>query len=892
VTILFVLLGAVIGVFVLQAHWLAGALIGAVLGYLLASQLQLRQELRRLKGTAPGVQIAVPPRETAPAEIPAPTIPVEAEVAEQEESATEGTAWQREPAPPAAPTVMDRAVERVREWILGGNTAVRVGVVVLFFGVAFLLKYAAEHNRLPIELRLIGAALGAIAMLVIGWRLRARRRSYALVIQGGGIGILYLTVFAALRLYHLLPGPLAMALLVAIVGLSATIAVVEDSMALAVLGTVGGFLAPFLTSTGGGNHVMLFSYFAVLNAGVIGIAWFRAWRPLNVIGFVFTFGLGAAWGARFYQPHNFATVEPFLILFFLIYLLVPILFATRQPPRLKGYLDGTLVFGVPLVAFALQLRLVHDFEFGLAWTALVAGGLYIVIATLLFRRAPRTLRALAEAMLAIGVVFLTLAIPMALSGRWTSASWALEGAGILWVGVRQQRRLARAFGTLLQLAAAAWFYRVLDDLVPGMHPPGMAVANGDFLGQMLIAFAGLFSSWILYRRRESLTEIDRVGAILFLVWGSLWWYVAGAREINLYVLRRHELYSLLSFAALSSAAFYFSSRRLQWLPAAAVAIVLWPAAWLALPVTALTLTHPLIHGGAIAWPLVFVVAYWILYRLDHDLPDPGGRATLLGVGHALLFWLLLLLTMWELAYHVDRWVAGAALWPEIASGVVPALLVLATLSGFVRARWPVREHAHHYYSVATGPVVGYLLIWALIMNLVQRGDMHPLPYVPVLNPLDIAIALVLIVGVHWCLAGKTFRGRPWGTEARRFAASVFAASIFIWLNAILIRTLHQWAHVPFDTDSIFQSVLVQSSLSVFWGLLALATMWSATKRGLRPVWIVGAALLGATVVKLFLVDLSNSGTVERIVSFIAVGILMLVVGFLSPVPPKASKEER
>ena len=56
--------------------------------------------------------------------------------------------------------------------LLGGNTVVRVGVIVLFFGVAFLLKYAYEHTHLPIEVRLIGVAAGAIAMLSLGWRLR------------------------------------------------------------------------------------------------------------------------------------------------------------------------------------------------------------------------------------------------------------------------------------------------------------------------------------------------------------------------------------------------------------------------------------------------------------------------------------------------------------------------------------------------------------------------------------------------------------------------------------------------------------------------------------------------------------------------------------------------
>ena len=86
----------------------------------------------------------------------------------------------------------------------------RVGVIVLFFGVAFLLKFASEHIEIPIEARLIGVAIGALVMLAIGWRLRLSRPGYGLILQGGAIGVLYLTVFAAFRLYQLLPGGLVL----------------------------------------------------------------------------------------------------------------------------------------------------------------------------------------------------------------------------------------------------------------------------------------------------------------------------------------------------------------------------------------------------------------------------------------------------------------------------------------------------------------------------------------------------------------------------------------------------------------------------------------------------------------------------------------------------------
>ena len=116
--------------------------------------------------------------------------------------------------------------------------------------------------------------------------------------------------------------------------------------------------------------------------------------------------------------------------------------------------------------------------------------------------------------------------------------------------------------------------------------------------------------------------------------------------------------------------------------------------------------------------------------------------------------------------------------------------------------------------------------------------------------------------------------------------------MFVWLNAVLLRTLHHWAGVPFDFDAMMRSTLVQTSLSIFWSLLALATMLWATRSARRLLWFVGAALMGVVVVKLFTVDLSRIGTVERIVSFIAVGLLMLVIGYFSPLPPTVAGEKQ
>jgi uncharacterized membrane protein len=123
-------------------------------------------------------------------------------------------------------------------------------------------------------------------------------------------------------------------------------------------------------------------------------------------------------------------------------------------------------------------------------------------------------------------------------------------------------------------------------------------------------------------------------------------------------------------------------------------------------------------------------------------------------------------------------------------------------------------------------------------------------------------------------------------ELQPSITALFSAVSFAWLNGILARSLHYWGEVPFTAHGMLHSPLAQASFSIFWSLLALLATLYAVRQGHRLIWICGATLLGVVVAKLFMVDLAGHGTVARIVSFVAVGLLLLVIGWFAPVPPK------
>ena len=770
------------------------------------------------------------------------------------------------PEPPPVGAAWGRAL---RSLLFGGNTLVRVGVILLFFGFAFFLSYAAEQGWFPPEIRLGTAAAAGVALLAIGWRLRDVRREYALALQGCGAGVVYLTAFAAVNFYDVIPAGVGLGIMLVLVGLTAALAVSQDAPSLAVLSSLGGFLGPVLV-TRDASHVALFSYYAILDAGIVTLAWFRAWRQLNLLGFVFTFLVGAWWGAEFYEPRHFGTTQPFLGLFFALFVAVPVLHAWRWPPRLGGFVDGTLVFGVPLAAYTLQHRLASGFEYGPAISALALCGLYAVLAGLISGRGRESLRLLVEPFVALSIVFGTLAIPLAVDPSWTAGAWALEGAAIVWIGIRQHRRLVLLSGLGLQLLAGCLaVYGQSSSELPGL--------NMVYLGRLMVSLSGLVSAWCL--RRPGPPGLDsRLVSRVALAWGSVWWLGAGVSEISRHLSGLDQDSATLGFLAISAAAFALMRRRLHWKELAYPPLLLLPAMVL-LAIDWLSTTPDLLAGwGALAWPAAFLMQYWVLWRCETEW------STAAPWYHCGTLWLGVFLVWREVVWITGQIsVADGSAWSFAVPALVPTYFLMALMSFRTLLRWPVGRFRQAYLGVGQLPLVIAAAGWVLAASF-HPGDPHPLPYVPLLNPVEFVQVFALSILVQWSL---TDAGR-WSSETRWRTLGVFC---FVTLNGVLARATHYYSNVPFEPGALLSSGVFQALLSVVWTTAALITMLFATRARRRPEWRLGAALLAATVIKLFLFDLADTGTLTRIVSFMVVGGLILVIGYVSPLPPEEARSK-
>ena len=867
-----------------------------------APQPEPDAEIKPAAGAAPVVRpVASEPRTGIQAPVPSPTTPAPPDASTRAPETPQPAAAGP---PPARPDSRDQrsdplswVVNWIKQWVTTGNAPVKVGVLVSLVGVGLLLREAHRRGiiELTIEVRLAAAAVFGLVLLALGWRQRRSRPIYGRSLQGGGVAVLYVTTYAAFAVYDVLGAIPAASAVVVITAGAGVLSVLQDSRVLAVLGIIGGFLAPVLTYSRPEDHVYVFTFFLVLNAAIGGVAWFKTWPELNLLGFGFTFGLTFFWLADRFEQEEWVSTQPFIALFVLMYMGMPALFAAREAPDLKAVFSGgqvpdmafvrgawtaPLVFGTPFAGLGLQQLAVGHTEYGLAVTA---AGLAVVQAALglTMRRIGADGRQLAEAYAGLGVAFSAIAVPLALEAYFTSTVWAVQGLVLLWLGCRRDRLLALIGGAVLQVLAAVSFAQHLGESLP--YPDdAWPIANQHFLGALLLAVAGLASGWLLSRRPQQ-GDGDQALAWTALAWGIVWWLVGGVMEIVQQLPDSSHLSALLGFMVGSFAAGSLGARRLRWQELESVGLLILPTLVLMLVLSLLAQSHPLDEWGWAAWPPAFAAHLLFLRRREGSFPQLGALV------HTGGYWALAALVAAEVYWQVDRVAEGV--WPLAATVGAVLALASATVAGRRRLGWPVAAHWRTYLLACAGPLLAVLAVVVLGAALSHDGDPTPMLFLPVLNPLGVLIGLQLAALLAWRRLARAQEDHPFRDLMTARWTPALAALGLVLATVETARTVSHWLDVPWELQALWDTTELQTSLSILWAVIGLSGMVAGVRMARRVVWATGASWMAVVVVKLFLVDLSSLTALGRVVSFIVVGVLLLVVGYLAPVPPAAPAED-
>ena len=613
-------------------------------------------------------------------------------------------------------------------------------------------------------------------------------------------------------------------------------------------------------------------------------------------------------------------------------------------------IDTGLLFSVPLLAFGLFAALLDDIPNALSMTSAIFAAVYFGLGWIFIKRSQRY-ALITEGMLALGFGFLALVVPLVLDAEWIAFGWSIQGLALVWFGRRSLRAWSVLFGLLLQLISigmlvttavftgkdypvlalsiSALSYLATVFILRASNSPTLFTVKSDNVSEPASATISSYADSLGISTRAAhqwLHSIDSQSQVFKLVWHSprvISFLTFTAVVWTLYVLvidwdHWFDIWqsttTLMALAALMSLSAYWLIDRYQsWSEIRHLSRSL---SWLFYAMLVLQLPQKFEFG------LHWIMAEWLVFAIL--------VAGWLTVGQ-------LWLKTWHAADNISRYSEASWLGTGIlliaatahyglpdSDGVMAflfsaALILLGlwfnhrylsqneentstnTVSEQGLLYWFNWQQALFNCAAVFTPLA---LLWVIITNWSYDGVIWGLPYFPLLNLYDVTSWLVLLTGFGLYYLYQHRRADPLNTSntiAKRQQILttdnllIVLGLLSFWLiSSMLIRTLHAFIGTPLwdgAQGGAWDSEQVQTGLTILWTLLALVATIIASRYWQRALWFMGIGLLGIVVLKLVLVDLSQTDAIWRVISFLGAGSLILLIGYLAPLPPAHKETE-
>lgn len=328
------------------------------------------------------------------------------------------------------------------EKFIGENLANKIGIAVLVLGIAFFVKYAIDQNWIKETGRVaIGIGCGII-MIGIAHYLRNTYRSFSSVMAGGAIAVFYFTIAFAFHEYQLFTQTTAFIIMIVITAFAVALSLLYNKLELAVIATVGGFLVPFMVSTGQGNYIVLFTYLIILNVGILCISYFKKWPLLHVLSFFFTLIIYSGWLLQqllfksSQLPYKNALL--FASIFYLLFLAITLIHNLRTKIPFKGF-QFSLMLLITFSFYAQGMLILGE------WTDGKYQGIFTMIMSIInlvlawyLYKAQKGEKNLLYLLIGLTLTFLSLTAPVQLKGHNITLFWAAETVLLYWLHQRSK----------------------------------------------------------------------------------------------------------------------------------------------------------------------------------------------------------------------------------------------------------------------------------------------------------------------------------------------------------------------------------------------------------------------------------------------------------------------
>ena len=816
-----------------------------------------REEIRQLP------EIEVPPEP----EVPAPRL--RAEVPRPQEERLFAPA---EEAPAPAPAAEPRPSRTRADWevLMGGNVFNRIGAIAVLIGVAYLLKYAFEHNWITPWMRVtMGFAAGGV-LLFLGARFQRKDVPvFAQGLIGAGIAILYLSAYASFNLYHLVPQKMALLLMSAVTAIAILQSLKYDALSVSLLALIGGFLTPLLLSTGksggSGDALGLFTYVALLDIGLLAVALKKDdWAVLEVLTLAGTYITYAVWHEKYYAADMISLTIPFLTIFWAMFYSLD-LYRIARPTG--TYSD--IRIAVPIMNSAAYYAFMYtdingQYHHWTGFVTLMMGMAYFLTVLILIRRRAQSLVSIPR-YATTALVLLVIATGIQYRGFTLVTLWSIEALFLAWCGIHWKARyvwipaLALFAIALSTLAATgdAFGYREIGKF--------RLMLNERFLAFMTLTVA-LAASAVLFRRLDDERVSRPICAVLHYSWCAVLFTALTVETTDYFrklivhkpyeLVETYEFYRYIALAlvwiAYSLALVWGGLRRqVPQLLASGLIVAALSITFAAIPAIASVkelVFPPLVNYRTMTLLLVIaallVQRYWISRRRE-EIAWASGALEAFDLVVSLLGFLLLTV---ETVGYFHLFVARALRWEfgadmEFVRSMMLAMIWTVYGLGLV---W-VGLGKRSWSSLAVGAIASALGLGFTAVLAVTSFELAPLYAVANIRALTFILIIAGLFAQQWLLRGRR-EELPWSAGA----AAVYDLPIsLLGLELLTVEVVgyfarfteggQKWA-APVDVG--LAQLLV---LALVWAAYSIPLLWSGLRKDSKVFQCVALGSLALAV---------------------------------------------
>jgi uncharacterized membrane protein len=412
------------------------------------------------------------------------------------------------------------------EYKFGSKIATWVGTIAVIFGVGFFLRYAINQNWISESVRVIMGVVAGFALLGLGEFTQKKYKGYGNVVSGGGLGVLYLSFYAAHGFYDLVSMPIAFSAMVFVTAIGVFLAIRYDSLPLAIFSQIGGFITPVILSSGENMANELFAYIAILDLGILAVANWKLWRSLVFLNFFGTIFIYFNWFISFYDASQLAVAESWVAIFFLLYLGVIFLHHFRQNSNQNEadlILTSINSIWFYLVSYAVINENHHNY---MGLFTFLLGGFHIILALIIFKKDEASVR-LRQFFFAIALVLITIAIPIHFEKHWITIGWAVEAFALSALGFYMKSKGLRLFSMAVFSFS---FMRLMffDSILPSNSTPWFNERMLSFSISLIFFISANLLYWFY---RDQITKEEKGINSLISIFTAIVFLVGGSTEI-------------------------------------------------------------------------------------------------------------------------------------------------------------------------------------------------------------------------------------------------------------------------------------------------------------------------------------------------------------------------